>query len=386
MNNTPAAIDESEHRALPARAQRWVVKIGSSLISRPGAGLDYSLIESWSEQIVALRAEGVELAVVSSGAVAAGMERMGIGSRPKDADSLRALAAVGQPSLVHAYESVFTRHDVHTALLLLTHEDFNQRARYLNMRATVDGLLSMGVVPVFNENDTVTTDEIRLGDNDILAALAADLASAQVLVILTDCAGLYDKNPVRHRDACLISMAEANDSSLDGGAELGGDLGTGGMISKLKAARLAARSGCTTFIADGREADVLTRLRAGDKLGTMLLPPGTRQSARKRWIHGQQHARGKLFIDAGAVKALTTGGKSLLCVGVTDVDGEFNAGDIVACIGPGGDTVAHGISNLSSRDARQLKGLDSTEVNQSPASAASDAEIIHRNNLALSRH
>ena len=378
---TPPQTDEATQRQQLAGTKRWIVKIGSSLISRLDDGLDYALIESWSEQIVTLREAGVEMALVSSGAVAAGMERTGLSERPTKAGALRALAAIGQPRLVHAYESVFARHDIPTALMLLTHEDFHRRARYLNMRSTLDSLISMGTIPILNENDTVTTEEIRFGDNDILAALAADLASASVLVILTDRTGLYNKNPTRHPDAQLIPLATATDPTLDTGADTGGHLGQGGMVTKLKAARRAALSGCLTLIADGREPNILPRLRSGAPLGTILLPPSERLSARKRWIHSQQHPRGELHLDPGAIDALIRRGKSLLMVGVHRITGDFQSGDFVACIAPDGETVAYGITKLSSDEARQLIGLDSSQIKDRYPNLPS--EIIHRNDLAL---
>ncbi len=365
------------------QSKRWVVKIGSALLTADGAGLDREAIHDWVAQMVALRARGIELVLVSSGAVAEGMMRLGWLSRPHALHELQAAAAVGQMGLVQAYESNFQRHGIHTAQVLLTHDDLSDRQRYLNARNTLRALLEFGVLPVVNENDTVVTDEIRFGDNDTLAALVANLVEADALIILTDQAGLFDRDPRRHADAQLLHEARASDVSLDkmvGGSA--GELGRGGMLTKLRAARLAARSGAGTVIAHGREAQVLERIAGGERLGTLLLPEQETQAARKQWLAGHLQLRGSLRLDAGAVKVLRESGRSLLPVGVVAVEGEFDRGEAVACVDESGREIARGLVNYDAAEARRIMGRPSREL-ESILGYVGEPELIHRDNLVL---
>ena len=370
-------------RADLKHSKRWVVKIGSALLTADGAGLDREAIRDWVVQMVALRARGIELVLVSSGAVAEGMMRLGWTSRPHALHELQAAAAVGQMGLVQAYESNFQRHDIHTAQVLLTHDDLSDRQRYLNARNTLRALLEFGALPVVNENDTVVTDEIRFGDNDTLAALVTNLVEADTLIILTDQAGLFDKDPRQHADAQLLHEARAVDASLDemvGGSA--GTLGRGGMLTKLRAARLAARSGAGTVIAYGREPQVMERIASAEQLGTLLLPEQETQVARKQWLAGHLQLRGSLCLDAGAVKVLRDAGCSLLPVGVVAVEGDFERGEAVACVDESGREVARGLVNYSAADARRIIGRSSYEL-ESILGCVGEAELIHRDNLVL---
>ncbi|MBX3682145.1 MAG: glutamate 5-kinase, partial [Thauera sp.] len=327
-------------------ARRLVVKVGSALVTNNGAGLDKDALDAWARQIAALRAEGREIALVSSGAIAAGMQRLGWAKRPTEMSKLQAAAAVGQMGLVEAYEKAFSRHGLHTAQILLTHEDLADRRRYLNARATLRALLSFGVIPIINENDTVTTDEIKVGDNDTLGALVANLIEADVLVLLTDQPGLYTADPRRDTTATFVHEARAGDPALEamaGGA--GSALGKGGMLTKILAAKRAARSGASTVIASGREPQVLTRLAAGEAIGTHLVAPTASLAARKQWLADHVQLAGRLRLDAGAVRALTTEGKSLLPIGVTAVEGSFERGEVVGCHAPDGREIARGLVN-----------------------------------------
>lgn len=365
------------------QSKRWVVKIGSALLTADGAGLDREAIRDWVMQMVALRARGIELVLVSSGAVAEGMMRLGWASRPHALHELQAAAAVGQMGLVQAYESNFQRHDIHTAQVLLTHDDLSNRQRYLNARNTLRTLLELGVLPVVNENDTVVTDEICFGDNDTLAALVTNLVEADALIILTDQAGLFDRDPRKHADAQLLREARATDESLDemvGGSA--GGLGRGGMLTKLRAARLAARSGAGTVIAFGREPQVLERIASAERLGTLLLPEQEAQAARKQWLAGHLQLRGSLCLDAGAVKVLRESGRSLLPVGVVAVDGDFERGEAVACVDKVGREIARGLVNYSASDARRIMGRPSREL-EAILGHVDEPEMIHRDNLVL---
>lgn len=365
-------------------AKRWVVKVGSSLLTAKGQGLDRQAIGEWAAQVAKLRQDGREVVLVSSGAVAEGMARLGLKKRPAVLSELQAAAAVGQMGLVQAWESAFQQHGLHTAQVLLTHEDVSDRDRYLNSRGTLKALLDYGVVPVINENDTVATDEIRLGDNDTLAALAVNLIEADVLVILTDQDGLFDADPRVNPGAKLIAEAELGDAKLEAMAGEGrGELGRGGMRTKLLAARWAARSGATTAIAHGRAPGVLAALLAGKPVGTVLLPAQGVMGARKRWIAGQLQVRGRLHLDAGAAQVLREKGKSLLPVGVKRVDGEFGRGDLVACLDPEGREVARGLVNYDASESRRILGLASAKV-QAALGYPGAPELIHRDNLVLS--
>ncbi|MFC0708707.1 glutamate 5-kinase [Azorhizophilus paspali] len=364
-------------------ARRWVVKIGSALLTADGRGLDRSSMAVWVEQMVALREAGVELVLVSSGAVAAGMSQLGWNARPKAIHELQAAAAVGQMGLVRAWESSFAEHSRHTAQILLTHDDLSDRKRYLNARSTLRTLLDFGVVPVINENDTVVTDEIRFGDNDTLAALVANLVEADLLVILTDRDGMFDADPRNNPDAKLIFEARADDPRLDGAAgSSGGALGRGGMQTKLRAARLAARSGAHTVIIGGRIERVLDRLKAGDRLGTLLAPEQGMLAARKQWLAGHLQMRGTLVLDAGAVAALTHHHRSLLPVGVKSVVGNFRRGEMVVCVDQEGHEIARGLVNYSSAEAQRIAGHPSEQIEQL-LGYVDEPELVHRDNLIL---
>jgi glutamate 5-kinase len=345
-----------------ARTRRWVVKIGSALLTDTRQGLNREAVTGWVVQMAALRSRGIELVLVSSGAVAEGMKRLGWHSRPSALYQLQAAAAVGQMGLVQMYETAFQVHGLHTAQVLLTHDDLANRQRYLNGRSTLRTLLDLGVVPVVNENDTVVTDEIRFGDNDTLAALVANLVEADLLVILTDQEGLYDADPRRSPGARLISEGRAGDPALAAVAGGGGSLGQGGMVTKLTAAEKAARSGTVTVIASGRQDDVLGRVAAGDDIGTLLWPAAGRMAARKQWLAGRLMVRGRLVLDAGAVKVLRESGRSLLAVGVSAVEGGFARGDMVVCVGPDGREVARGLVNYDADEAARIAGHASSEI------------------------
>ncbi|HEU4853178.1 MAG TPA: glutamate 5-kinase, partial [Telluria sp.] len=330
-------------------AKRIIVKVGSSLVTNEGRGLDAAAIANWATQVAALRAMGKEVVLVSSGAIAEGMLRLGFDARPNDIHELQACAAVGQMGLAQIYETSFRKHGIGTAQVLLTHADLADRERYLNARSTLATLLRLGVVPVINENDTVVTDEIKFGDNDTLGALVANLIEADVLVILTDQHGLFSADPRKDPAAQLVREAKAGDPALEamaGGA--GSSLGRGGMLTKILAARRAAGSGAHTVIAWGREPDVLTRLAHGEAIGTQLLAQTGTLRARKQWMADHLQTAGRFVLDAGAIEKLTHGGKSLLPVGVVAVDGEFGRGAVITCVSEGGVPVARGLTNYTS--------------------------------------
>lgn len=364
------------------QAGRWVVKIGSALLTDDGRGLDEAAIGRWVDQLVALRQSGVEIILVSSGAVAEGMTRLGWTQRPDEIYRLQAAAAVGQMGLVQAWEAQFQRHAIHTAQVLLTHDDLSNRKRYLNARATLRTLIELGVVAVVNENDTVVTSEIRFGDNDTLGALVANAVEADALILLTDQSGLYDADPRSNPQAQLISDARAEDDWLQEVAGDGGRLGRGGMATKVRAARLAARSGAVTAIASGREADVLLKLYRGDRVGTVLAPDREPMAARKQWIAGHLQARGTLIIDEGAVKALTAMGKSLLPAGVLSVSGDFSRGEMVIIADQAGRIVARGLVNYGLEDAQKLLGRPTREI-ESLLGFVGEAELVHRDNMVV---
>lgn len=387
MNNSTAPKSE-QHLAQAIRnafenSQAWVVKIGSALMTHDGEGLATDSLEQWVAQMAGMKRAGKAVVVVSSGAVAEGMVRLGLSERPKTLHGLQAAAAVGQMGLVQAWESEFSKHGIRTAQVLLTHDDLANRRRYLNARNTLKALIGMGVVPIVNENDTVATDEIRFGDNDSLGALVANLIEADVLTILTDQSGLFDDNPRTNSQAKLISYANANDARLMGMAGEGGVLGRGGMITKVGAAQTASHSGAHTLIASGDEANVLTRLVAGEALGTLLMASDAPITARKQWLASQHHVAGVLVLDDGAVKSLKASGKSLLPVGVTAVRGEFQRGDLVSCEDVNGVEVARGLVNYSSDDAQKIKQQTSDKL-ESILGHSADPELIHRDNLISS--
>jgi glutamate 5-kinase len=364
-------------------APRWVVKIGSSLITSDGRGLNLKAIHEWSEQIATLREAGKEIVLVSSGAVAEGMGRLGWRKRPQALHELQAAAAVGQMGLVQAYESHFQRHGIHSAQVLLTREDLADRGRYLNARTTLRTLLGLRAVPVVNENDTVATDEIRFGDNDTLAALVTNLVEAQLLIILTDQPGLFEQDPRSLADAKCLDTAQAFDPILERFAGPSTtELGRGGMVTKLYAARRAARSGAATLIASGREAQVLQRVAQGEPLGTLLLPSEEPLAARKQWIANQLKAKGTVVLDTGAARVLRERGSSLLPVGVTAVQGAFVRGEMVACLDTHGREVARGLVNYKADEARRIMGKPSGAI-KSVLGYVAEPELIHRDNLVL---
>ncbi len=374
---------EEQVRQRLERARRVVVKIGSALLTEPATGLARARIGVWCEDIHRLLLAGRQVLLVSSGAVAEGVARLGLPGRPTTVHGLQAAAAVGQMGLVEAYEQAFGRHGRHTAMVLLTHDDLADRQRYLNARATLTSLLDLGVIPVINENDTVATDEIRFGDNDTLAALVSNLVQADLLVILTDQRGLYREDPRRNPGAALVPWADANDPALDGMVgEAPGSLGRGGMLTKLKAARIAARSGANTVIAGGREPDVLARILSGESVGTLLGASILPLDARKRWIAGQLRPKGDLVLDSGAVEAVSTRGVSLLPVGVVAVRGRFSRGDVVRCLDAEGRVVGQGLVNYSSDEAERLKGAASGEIGERLGFCL-EPELVHRDNLVV---
>jgi glutamate 5-kinase len=364
-------------------ARRVVIKVGSSLVTDEGRGLDRAAIAQWAEQIAALRAAGKQVLLVSSGAIAEGMQRLGWARRPREVHELQAAAAVGQMGLAQAYESCFAALGIRTAQILLTHADLADRVRYLNGRSTLFTLLELGVVPVINENDTVVTDEIKFGDNDTLAALTANLVEADALVILTDQAGLYSADPRRNPDASLLQEVRAGDPRLEaiaGGT--GSHIARGGMITKVLAAKRAARSGASTVIASGRETDVLIRLAQGERLGTQLLASTEVLTARKQWLADHLQVKGSVHLDQGAVRALVNERKSLLPIGVVEVNGEFARGDVITCLGTDRREVARGLANYSSDQARRIAGRPSAEI-ESVLGFVEERELIHRDNLVI---
>ncbi len=367
---------------LPA-TRRWVIKIGSALLTSDGQGLNREVLAPWLDQMTALRHGGADLVLVSSGAVAEGMARMGWKRRPQTLHELQAAAAIGQMGLIRAYEDGFDQRGLRTAQVLLTRDDLVDRNRYLNARTTLRTLLTLGVIPVINENDTVATDELRFGDNDTLAALVANLIEADLLVLLTDQDGLFDRDPRFSAEASLIPETRVDNPLLDavaGGSASG--LGLGGMVTKVRAARLAARSGTPTVIAPGRGQGVLTRLRAGEPVGTLLTPVQEAQAARKQWLAGHLVVRGRLTLDAGAVQALRTQGTSLLAVGVTAVKGGFERGEVVACLDPDGREVARGLVNYDAQETARIAGQPSSRF-ETILGYLNEAELIHRDNLVL---
>ena len=364
-------------------AKRLVIKVGSGLVTNQGQGLDHAALARWVGQIAELRQLGREVVVVSSGAIAEGMQRLGWKQRPSAVHELQAAAAVGQMGLIEAYESCFREHALLTSQILLTHEDMADRKRYLNARSTLRTLLGLGVVPIINENDTVATDEIRLGDNDTLAALVTNLVEADVLVILTDQAGLYSSDPRKEAAATLIREARAGDPELEkiaGGA--GSPIGLGGMLTKVLAAKRAARSGAHTVIASGYEDNVLVRLARGENIGTLLRAATQTLAARKQWLADHLQVRGRLTLDAGAVKALREQRKSLLPIGVYEVTGDFERGEVVACCNPGGAEIARGLVNYSATETRRILKTPSGEI-EAKLGYIDEPELIHRDNLVL---
>jgi glutamate 5-kinase len=365
-----------------ARARRLVVKLGSSLVTNEGRGVDHTAVARWAEEIAALRSSGKEVVLVSSGAIAEGMQRLGWTERPAAIHALQAAAAVGQMGLVQAYEAAFSCFGLHTAQILLTHEDLADRRRYLNARSTLLTLLSLGVIPIINENDTVTTDEIRLGDNDTLGALVTNLIEADALVLLTDQQGLYRSDPRKDPNAELVRRARATDPALEAMAGGAGTHGRGGMLTKVLAARRAARSGASTVIANGREGRLLSRLAAGEAIGTELTADAMTLAARKQWLADHVRLAGRVTLDAGAVRALTREGKSLLPIGVIACSGEFERGEVVGCCDPEGREIARGLVNYSAAETQRIMRKPSAEI-EALLGYVDEPELIHRNNLVL---
>jgi glutamate 5-kinase len=366
-----------------ASARRIVVKVGSSLVTNEGRGVDAEAIGNWSRQLAALAREGRELVMVSSGAIAEGMKRLGWTARPKELHELQAAAAVGQMGLVQMYESRLSEQGMQSAQVLLTHADLADRERYLNARSTLLTLLSLNVIPVINENDTVVNDEIKFGDNDTLGALVANLVEADALVILTDQRGLYTADPRKVPDARFVNVATAGDPALEamaGGA--GSSIGRGGMLTKILAAKRAAGSGASTVIAWGREPDVLLRLARGEAIGTALVAGTAKLAARKQWMVDHLQLRGAVVVDDGAVAKLREDGKSLLPIGVVEVQGDFVRGDVIAVRNAAGVDVARGLANYASTEARLIARKPSSQI-EALLGFANEPEMIHRTNLVL---
>lgn len=376
-------MSESAATGVLAQARRIVVKVGSSLVTNEGRGVDAEAIGNWARQLAVLAREGRELVMVSSGAIAEGMKRLGWSARPKEIQELQAAAAVGQMGLAQMYETRLSEQGLHSAQVLLTHADLADRERYLNARSTLLTLLSLNVIPVINENDTVVTDEIKFGDNDTLGALVANLVEADALVILTDQRGLYSADPRKDASARFIDVATAGDPALElmaGGA--GSSIGRGGMITKVLAAKRAAGSGASTVIAWGREPDVLVRLARGEAIGTALVAGTAKLAARKQWMVDHLQMRGAVTVDEGAVAKLRDEGKSLLPIGVVDVQGDFVRGDVIAVRAPAGHEVARGLANYSSAEARLIARKPSSQI-EALLGYANEPELIHRTNLVL---
>jgi glutamate 5-kinase len=366
-------------------ARRIVVKVGSSLVTNEGRGLDETAIGEWCRQLSLLVHDGREVIMVSSGAIAEGMKRLGWTSRPHEIHELQAAAAVGQMGLAQMYETKLRENGLGSAQVLLTHADLADRERYLNARSTLLTLLKLGVIPVINENDTVVNDEIKFGDNDTLGALVANLVEADALVILTDQKGLYSADPRKHSAAQFVHQAKAGDPALEamaGGA--GSSLGRGGMITKILAAKRAAGSGASTVIAWGREPNALVRLTQGESIGTLLVAQTLKIQARKQWIADHLQLRGSVTVDAGAVAKLRGEGKSLLPIGMTAVDGEFSRGDVIAIRDSSGIEMARGLANYASAEARLICRKPSSEFEKLLGYVA-EAEMVHRDNLVLTR-
>jgi glutamate 5-kinase len=374
----------TETQTILRDARRIVVKVGSSLVTNEGRGLDEQAIGEWCRQLSALVRDGRELIMVSSGAIAEGMKRLGWQQRPHALNELQAAAAVGQMGLAQMYETQLRHNGLGSAQVLLTHADLADRERYLNARSTLLTLLSHGVLPVINENDTVVNDEIKFGDNDTLGALVANLVEADALIILTDQKGLYSADPRVDPTATFVHTARAGDAQLEamaGGA--GSSIGKGGMITKILAAKRAAGSGASTVIAWGRESDVLLRLTKGEAIGTLLVAPTQKQQARKQWMADHLQLRGAITVDKGAVDKVRQEGKSLLPIGMTAVEGEFSRGEVIAILDPQGVEIARGLANYASAEARLLCRKPSGEIEASLGYIA-EPEMVHRDNLVLS--
>jgi len=378
-------LEDGRKPSVIAAARRLVVKVGSSLVTDEGRGIDHAAVARWVEQITALHGLGKEVILVSSGAIAEGMKRLGWNKRPSEIPELQAAAAVGQMGLAQAYESAFSARGRHCAQILLTHADLANRRRYLNARSTLLTLLAHGVVPVINENDTVVTDEIKVGDNDTLGALVTNLVEADAFIILTDQSGLYSADPRKDSNAALMTHVQADDPALvamAGGA--GSAIGKGGMLTKVLAARRAAQSGAHTVIASGREPDVLLRLAAGESIGSQLSAGSGKLAARKQWMVDHLQIGGRVGVDAGAARRLREGGASLLPVGVVDVSGEFERGDVIAVLDPQGQEIARGLSNYASAEARLIRRAPTAQI-EAILGFIEEPELIHRDNMVLTQ-
>jgi len=370
-------------KSLLTNSQRIIIKVGSSLVTNQGEGLDQKAIASWVEQIAHLVKSGKEIVLVTSGAVAEGMQRLGWKARPTLINELQAAAAIGQMGLVQIYEKNFSQHALKAAQILLTHDDLADRKRYLNARSTLNTLLELKVIPIINENDTVVTDEIRFGDNDTLASLVANLIEADLLVILTDQPGLFSEDPRKNKEAKLIQHSVAGDLSLEvmaGGA--GSSIGTGGMLTKVLAAKRASRSGAHTIIASGKEENILIRLSQGEMIGTHLESKQLKVAARKQWLADHLQLRGKLVLDDGAVEALKKEGKSLLPIGVIKVEGDFDRGEVVLCLDKEGREIARGLINYNAIETKKIMGKPTNSI-ENLLGYIDQPSLIHRDNLIL---
>lgn len=353
------------------------------MVTQDGHGLDRTAIRAWVSQISELVKQGAQIILVSSGAVAEGMQRLGWEKRPKEVHELQAAAAVGQMGLIQTYESCFSEHALHTAQVLLTHEDLVDRKRYINARTTLKTLLNLNVIPIINENDTVVTDEIRFGDNDTLAALVANLMEVDTLVLLTDQQGLYSSDPRKNKDATFVHSEIAGNIALEKMASgAGSNIGTGGMLTKILAAKRAANAGVHTIIASGKEENILLRLHAGEAIGTHLKSIKTKTAAKKQWLADHLRTGGQLVLDNGAANALRADGKSLLSIGVTDVRGVFERGDVVACLDQTGHEIARGIVNYNAQETMLIRGQASQRI-EAILGYVEESELIHRDNLVV---
>ncbi len=374
--------DERDIRERLRKARLVVVKVGSSILTNDQGVLETERIGQIAQDMLKFRQQGTQSILVTSGAVAAGVGCLGLPERPHAINEIQAAAAVGQTAVIDAYEAAFGAQSVHVALILLTHDDVASRERYLNARSTLRTLLRLGVVPVVNENDTVATDELRFGDNDVLASLVTNLMDADALIMLTDQAGLYEQDPRVHKQATLIEFEWAHESRL---SELladtpPGPFGKGGIASKVTAARLAARSGASTIIADGRVPDPLQFLMKGESNGTLIASNTTPLVARKRWIVDQRTPKGELILDEGAVDAVLNKGRSLLPVGISACRGKFGRGDLVSCLDLSGLLVARCLVNYSSEETEKILGAPSSEI-ESRLGYVAEPELAHRDNL-----
>lgn len=361
--------------------KRWVVKIGSSMITKAGEGLDYQRLDDWAGQIAQLQKQGKEFVLVSSGAVATGLKVLNWQTKPTELDELQTAAAVGQISLARAWQNAFEKYGITIAQILLTHDDAADRRRYLNVKSALNKMCELNIIPFINENDTVSFDEIKFGDNDNLGAMVANVVSAGAYIILTDQKGMYNKNPREFSDAQFLEKVEVfNPDLLKMAGKVGGVLGSGGMHTKVLAAQKAARSGTQTLLAYGYETEVIKRLSEGENLGTWFVAPQDSQSSKKQWLAGQVQVLGKLFLDEGAEKALKIQGSSLLPIGVKKIEGEFQRGSLVACISPKGEEIAHGLINYDSEDCLIFLGKKTSEIKRLLLHGET---LIHRDNLVL---